>query len=41
MDAMNLPVPLRGATAPTLMWAHEHDVEPAALRPAIEAAASR
>ena len=26
------PVALRGATAPTPMWAHEHDVEPAALQ---------
>ncbi|PZR52936.1 RtcB family protein [Xylanimonas oleitrophica] len=26
------PVPLSGAKAPTLMWAHEHDVEPAALQ---------
>lgn len=26
------PVALRGAKAPTLMWAHEHDVEPAALQ---------
>ncbi|WP_156250792.1 RtcB family protein [Pseudactinotalea terrae] len=25
------PVPLSGAKASTLMWAHEHDVEPAAL----------
>ncbi|HNV40233.1 MAG TPA: RtcB family protein [Ornithinibacter sp.] len=29
--AAGLPVELRGATAPTLMWAHEHEVEPAAL----------
>jgi tRNA-splicing ligase RtcB len=28
---MQFPVPLRGAKAPTLMWAHEHEVEPAAL----------
>ncbi|KGM14107.1 RtcB family protein [Cellulomonas bogoriensis] len=26
------PVPLSGAKAPTLMWAHEHDVEHAALQ---------
>ena len=26
------PVALRGAVAPTLMWAHEQDVEPAALQ---------
>lgn len=26
------PVALRGAVAPTLMWAHEHNVEPAALQ---------
>ncbi len=26
------PVTLPGARAPTLMWAHEHDVEPAALQ---------
>jgi tRNA-splicing ligase RtcB len=26
------PVPLSGAHASTLMWAHEHDVEPAALQ---------
>lgn len=26
------PVALGGAVAPTLMWAHEHDVEPAALQ---------
>ena len=25
------PVPLSGTKAPTLMWAHEHEVEPAAL----------
>ena len=29
--AAGLPVELRGATALTLMWAHEHEVEPAAL----------
>jgi len=26
------PVPLAGAQAPTLMWAHEHDIEPAAAQ---------
>lgn len=26
------PVELRGAAAPTLMWAHEHEVEQAALQ---------
>lgn len=28
----DFPVELQGAKAPTLMWAHEHDVEPAALQ---------
>jgi len=31
MDTMSLPVTLRGASAPTLMWAAEHEIEPAAL----------
>lgn len=30
-DALSLPVPLRGAKSPTLLWAHEHEIEPAAL----------
>lgn len=30
MDALTLPVALRGANAPTLMWAPEHEVEPEA-----------
>ncbi|MBD5787274.1 RtcB family protein [Cellulosimicrobium terreum] len=31
-EAHAFPVPLSGAKAPTLMWAHERDVEPAALQ---------
>ena len=31
-EAHAFPVPLSGAKAPTLMWAHEHAVEPAALQ---------
>ena len=30
--AGTFPVTLRGTAAPTRMWAHEHDVEPAALQ---------
>lgn len=29
--ATGFPVPLRGAAAPTLMWAHEYAIEPAAV----------
>ncbi len=32
MDTMDFPVALRGAVAPTLMWAREEDVEYAALQ---------
>ena len=28
----DFPVELRGAKSPTLMWAHEHDIEPQALQ---------
>ena len=31
MDATTFPVPLTGAGAPVLMWAHEHEIEQSAL----------
>jgi tRNA-splicing ligase RtcB len=32
MTNHEFPVPLRGAKTETLLWAHEHDVEQAALQ---------